>query len=370
MYLYLMKIRDVVTHLESLAPPPYQEGYDNAGLLTGSANTECSGVLVSLDVTPGVVSEAVTKKCNLVVAHHPIIFKGLKRLNGKNYVEKTVIAAIKNDVAIYAIHTNLDNVPNGVNGKIADRLGLVNRKVLLPKPSTLKKLYTFVPPADLEKVRSAVFIAGAGSIGDYSEAAFSSPGEGCFKAEQGANPYVGEIGTRHYEKEVRFETVFPSHLQEHVVSALRKAHPYQEVAFDVVDMANANELVGSGLIGKLPGPIEEREFLVQVRDAFHVPVIRHSAILHKPVRLVALCGGAGIFLLARAMELGADAFLTADIKYHEFFDAEDRILLADIGHFESEQFTIDLLVEKLLEKFTTFAVLKTEISTNPVNYFV
>ena len=365
-----MNISEIISHLETIAPPAYQEHYDNSGLLTGNYNRECSGVLISLDTTEEVVYEAISKKCNLIVAHHPIIFGGLKKITGSNYVEKTIIAAVKNDISIYAIHTNLDNVFHGVNGKIGDKLGLINRKILLPKESTLKKLYTFVPMEFAEKVRTAIFNAGAGNIGNYSEASFNAEGAGTFKGEQGANPFVGEIGKRHNEHEIKIETIFPAYLQNQIIEALIKAHPYEEVAYDVVDLANSNSLVGSGLVGELLEPTDEEAFLKKIKQSFSLTVIKYTRLLKKPVKKVALCGGAGSFLISKALAAGADFFITSDIKYHEFFDANDKMVISDIGHFESEQFTIDLIYEILLKKFPTFAVLKSETVTNPVKYFL
>ncbi len=364
-----MKIAEIIAHLETIAPPVYQEGYDNAGLLTGSSNWECTGVLTTLDATGAIVQEAIAEKCNLIVAHHPIIFGGLKKITGKNYVEKAVIAAIKNDIAIYAIHTNLDNVLEGVNGKIADQLGLINRHILLPKSSTLKKMFTFVPAKELEPVRDALFRMGAGVIGNYSEASFIAEGTGSFKPEEGANPFVGQIGQRHYEKEIKIEVIFPAYLQPQIVQALIKAHPYEEVAYDVIELANTHPGIGSGLTGDLPEPIDETAFLAKIRQLFGLPVIRHTALTGRPVKKVALCGGAGSFLISKALDAGADFYITSDVKYHEFFDANGQLVIADIGHFESEQFTISLLYEILQKKFPTFAVRKTAVKTNPVNYF-
>ena len=365
----MITIQHITAHLESLAPPAYQEGYDNAGLITGSPAWECTGVLVSLDATEEVVREAVEKGCNLVVAHHPILFKGLKKINGSDYVEKAIIAAIKQDVAMYAIHTNLDNVKDGVNGKIADRLGLTNRSVLQAKAGTLKKLYTFVPVAQAELVRDAVFEAGGGHISNYSECSFSVQGAGTFKAGAHTDPYVGKKGERHTEPELRLEIIFPEHLERRLVQAMIKAHPYEEVAYDVVPLSNTHPGVGAGLLGEFPQPMQERAVLQLLKASFALEVIRHTRLLDRPVKKVAVCGGAGSFLIRNALLSGADLYVTADIKYHEFFDANDRIVVADIGHYESEQYTIDLLYDLLKEKFSTFALLKTEISTNPVYYF-
>ncbi len=365
-----MKISEIISFLESLGPPSLQEHYDNAGLLTGDADWDCNGIICSLDATEEVIKEAVTKKCNLIVAHHPIIFGGLKKINGKNYVEKAVIAAIKNDIAIYAIHTNLDNVISGVSGRMAKMLGLQNLSVLSPKENTLKKLFTFAPVDQAEKVRNAIFSAGGGHIGNYSECSFNAEGEGTFKGGEGTKPYVGNIGERHHEKEIKIEVIFPAWLQPSIIKALKAAHPYEEVAYDVVTLSNTYHAIGSGVIGELPGTMEEKIFLSNVKKIFNVPVIRHSSLSGRPVKKVALCGGAGSFLVSSALAAGADAYITADMKYHEFFDANDRMLIADIGHYESEQFTIDLLKEVLEQKFPTFAILKTEVKTNPVQYFL
>jgi dinuclear metal center YbgI/SA1388 family protein len=363
-----MKIAEIVSLLESIAHPSLQESYDNAGLITGNAGWECSGIICSLDATEEVVREAMEKKCNLVVTHHPIIFSGLKKLNGKNYVEKTVIAAIKNDIAIYAIHTNLDNVIEGVNGKMAAKLGLEKVTILSRKENTLKKLFTFVPADKAAKVRDAIFEAGGGQIGNYSECSFNTEGTGTFKAGAGTDPYVGKIGERHAEKELKIEVVFPGYLEGRIISALRSAHPYEEVAFDVVAQSNPHPGIGAGVIGHLREPMAEKDFLNFLKKVFGLAIIRHTAFLGKPVKKVAICGGAGSFLVSSALGAGADVFITGDMKYHEFFDANGRILIADIGHYESEQFTIDLLHDVLRQKFPTFAVLKTAVQTNPVHY--
>jgi dinuclear metal center YbgI/SA1388 family protein len=364
-----MKIADIIQLLEQAAPPSYQESYDNAGLLTGNAGWECTGIICSLDTTEDVIMEAKSKGCNLVVAHHPIIFGGLKKITGKNYVEKTVITAIKNDIAIYAIHTNLDNVIKGVNDRMADKLGLINRKILAPKSNQLMKLFTFVPAEYAAKVRAAIFEAGSGNIGNYSECSFNAEGTGTFKAGAGTDPFVGEIGEQHQEKEVKIESIFPAYLQHMIVTAMIKAHPYEEVAYDVVAMANEYQQVGSGLVGELAEPTDEAGLLSLIKAAFGLSVIRHTPLLGKKVTKVALCGGAGSFLISKAIASGADFYITGDVKYHEFFDASSRLVIADIGHWESEQFTIDLLFDILKAKFPTFAVLKTEVKTNPVNYF-
>jgi len=365
-----MKIQDVISHLEQIAPPQLQENYDNAGFITGNANWDCKGILVALDATESVIQEAVEKKCNVVIAHHPIVFGGLKSLTGKNYVERTVIMAIKNDIAIYAIHTNLDNVIDGVNGKMADMLALVNRQILSPKKGLLKKLMVFVPQEAAETVRTALFDAGGGNIGNYRDCSFTTPGEGTFKAGEGTNPFSGSIGLRHTATEVKLEVVFQSWLESKLVQALLAAHPYEEVAYDIVPIENALLTTGSGLIGELTTAMDAAVLLAHIKKAFGLTVIRHTPLTGQPIKKVAVCGGAGSFLIKTAIKAGAQLYITADVKYHEFFDAEKRLVIADIGHYESEQYTITLLFDILKEKYPTFAVLKTEINTNPVHYFL
>jgi dinuclear metal center YbgI/SA1388 family protein len=365
-----MVIRDVIQILEVFAPTALQESYDNAGLLTGNSNWNCTGIIASLDATEEVVLEAIEKKCNLIVAHHPIIFGGLRKLTGKNYVEKTIITAIKNDIAIYAIHTNLDNVLHGVNAAIADKLGLINQKILQPKNETLKKLFSFVPVEFAENVRSAIFNAGGGHISNYSECSFNIAGQGTFKPGEGSNPFTGKRGIRHTEDEIKMEMIFPAWQEQAILSAMNAAHPYEEVAYDIIALDNQNQLVGAGLVGELTESLSETGFLELLKGKFSLSVIRHTPLLNKPVKKVALCGGAGSFLIGAAAATGADFYITGDIKYHEFFDANSRLVVADIGHYESEQFTIDLLFDILSQKFPTFAVLKTGVKTNPVHYFL
>ena len=365
-----MKIVDLISAIEVFAAPELQEDYDNAGLITGNAGWECSGVLCSLDVTMEVIEEAKAQNCNLILSHHPIIFRGLKRINGKNYVENIVIEAIKNDIALYAAHTNLDNVLLGVSGIIARKLSLKDIKVLQPKNRLLRRLITFAPLDKAEDVRKAVFDAGAGHIGQYSECSFNSEGTGTFKAEEGADPYVGQIGIQHREKETKIEIVYPFYLETQVVKALVQHHPYEEVAYDIFTMENVHLGIGSGVIGDLEAPMEEKRFLDLIKERFGARGIRHTGLLGKPIQKVAVCGGAGSFLIKKAIAMKADIYITGDVKYHEFFDAEGKLVLADIGHYESEQFTVELLCDLLLKKFPTFAVLKSSVNTNPVNYLV
>lgn len=362
-----MKISEIIQCLEEVAPPQLQESYDNAGLLTGEPGWEITGTLVTLDATEAVIEEAIQKNCNLVIAHHPIVFSGLKKINGKTYVERTIIKAIKHDIAIYAIHTNLDNVLLGVNQKIAEKLGLTNTRMLQPKAGVLNKLVTFVPHQSLEAVKQALFLAGAGRIGNYDECSFTTTGNGSFRGNEKSDPAVGKPGEQHIEPESRIETIFPSYQKSKVLKALIDAHPYEEVAYDIYPLDNQWSGVGAGMVGELPSPMDADSFLKHLKTSMNLQSIRFTGV-NKPIKTVAVCGGAGSFLLKQAISSGADAYVSADFKYHEFFDAENRLMIADIGHYESEIFTKELLKEIILKKFPTFAVLLSEINTNPIKY--
>ena len=364
-----MKIKEIIAALENWAPKGYQESYDNSGLIVGNAQSEVTKCLVSLDCIESVVDEAIEKGAELIVSHHPIVFSGLKSLTGKTYVERVIIKAIQNNIAIYAIHTNLDNVSTGVNYKIGEKLKLKNLRVLAPKKGLLKKLVTFVPVADTEEVKNALFEAGAGHIGNYSECSFQTEGQGNFKAGPEAEPFLGEPETRHHEKEVRLEVVLTADKASSVIQALNSSHPYEEVAYDLYTLENAVQTIGSGMIGELEVPLKENAFLAHVKENINTDCIRHTAFTNKEVKTVAFCGGSGSFLLGQAIGHKADAFITGDFKYHEFFDADGKLMILDVGHFESEQFTIDLITEKIQEKFPIFAVLKTGIDTNPISYY-
>jgi dinuclear metal center YbgI/SA1388 family protein len=359
-----MRIKELTAALEAWAPRSLQEDYDNCGMQVGDPEAEVSSALVCLDCTEAVVEEAARLGCGLIISHHPVIFRGLKSLSGGGYVERTVLAAIKHGVALYAIHTNLDNVITGVNAEIADRLGAKVVRVLAPKPQQLRKLAVFVPKDHAEALRSALFAAGAGSIGAYDECSFNVEGTGTFRAGVGAQPYVGQVGQRHTEQEVKVEVLVPGAKEGEVLGAMRAAHPYEEVAYDIHLLANDHPGLGAGLLCELPEPMPEAAFLAQVKAAFGLKVVRHTRLLGRPVQRVALCGGSGAFLIGRAKAAGADVYLTGDVKYHEFFEADGRLVVADIGHYGSEQFTMHLIQRRLSELFPTFAVRLTEIVTD------
>jgi len=363
-----MKIKDITNYLESIAPLSLQESYDNAGLITGNKNTEITGVLVTLDTIPEVIDEAIEMNANLIISHHPIIFKGLKKINGANYIEQTIIKAIKNDIAIYAVHTNLDNISEGVNAILCNKLGLINCKPLLPKKNQLRKLVTFVPQNHIEKVREAIFVAGAGQIGNYDNCSFNAEGIGTFRAGTNTNPFVGEKNKLHKEPEIRFETVFPYYLERKIINAIIQTHPYEEVAYDIYTLNNIFEKTGAGMIGETKTEISEIDFLKKIKTTLNTGTIRHTNRLKKPIKKVALCGGSGSFLLKHAIQQKADIYISADFKYHEFFDADNKILIADAGHFETEQFTKELIFDILTKKFNNFACFLSKVNTNPINY--
>ena len=369
-YFYAMNLGEITNCLERLAPLNYQEEYDNSGLIVGNASDRVTSILIALDCTEQIVDEAIAKGCDLIITHHPIVFKGLKKFNGKTYVERVVLKAIKNNIALYAIHTNLDHVMDGVSGEIARRLGLINSKILAPKSGLLKKLVTFCPILSAGAVKNALFNAGAGHIGNYSDCSFASEGVGTFKANGNANPFVGEKGVQHQEAEQRIEVIFKAQDERKIVVSLLESHPYEEVAYDIYPISNTLATVGAGMVGWLTQEMDATDFLKHVKGQMNAKVIRHTSLLPKKIKKVAVCGGSGSFLLKDAIAAGADAFITADFKYHEFFDAENKLIICDIGHYESEQFTSELLFNVLIKEFPEISITLTAHNTNPINYFI
>lgn len=364
----MITVKDIVTLIEQQAPLLLQEEYDNAGLNVGSPDMEAIGALLCIDVTEEVIDEAISNKLNLIISHHPLIFGGVKQLTGKNEVQRCIIKAIKNNIAIYAAHTNLDNVLNGVNGKIAEKIGLKNIKILAPKENELLKFITFVPQRYAEEIRKAIFNAGAGNIGNYDECSFNSSGYGTFRGNKNTNQFVGKIGVQHSEAEIRVEVILPKHKIGEVVAALKSVHPYEEPAYDIVPLLNSWDTKGAGIVGELEIEMEEMDFLLYIKNIFKIKMLKYTSATGKKIKKVAACGGAGSKLLINALNSGADAFVSGDFKYHEYFDAKSKILVADIGHFESEQFTKEIFYEIITKKMPTFAVRISKVKTNPINY--
>lgn len=363
-----MKIKEIVSALERFAPLPLQDGFDNAGLQIGLTDAETTGALLCLDVTEAVLDEAIAAGYNLVISHHPLIFKGYKSITGRDYVERCILKAIKNDIVIYSAHTNLDNAPGGVNFKIAEKIGLTNVRILDEKENSLVKLVTFVPSAHAEIVRKALFSGGCGNIGNYNSCSYNLEGEGTFRAQEGANPFCGTIGELHHEAEVRIETILPAYKEGEAIRALVAAHPYEEPAYDVYPLQNSWSQAGSGIIGELETPETELEFLKRIKRTFEVGCLKHTKLSGRLIQKVALCGGAGAFLIPQAIRNEADVFITGEIKYHDYFGRENDILLAEIGHYESEQYTKEIFYSIIRDLFPTFAIQMSKVNTNPIKY--
>jgi dinuclear metal center YbgI/SA1388 family protein len=363
-----MKIKEILTILEEMAPLAYAEDFDNVGLLVGNQEAEATGIVVCHDALESVIDEAIAKKYNLVVCFHPILFSGLKKITGKNYVERAILKAIKNDIAIYAVHTALDNHKNGVNKIFCDALGLKNTKVLIPKQNFIQKLVTFTIPENVEKVRNALFDAGAGKIGNYEDCSFNTQGIGTYMGNENSNPEIGERFEFVEAPEIKIEVTFEKHLQTKILKALFSNHVYEEVAYEIYDLQNLHQNIGLGMVGELETPMTELAFLSFVKDKMQCGGIRHSALVGKTVCKVAVLGGSGSFAIKNAIQAGVDVFLTSDLKYHNFYESENQIVLADIGHFESERYTKNYIVDYLKEKISNFAIVLTEENTNPVKY--
>jgi len=363
-----LKINDCIVRLEETVPLYLQESYDNSGFLVGNKENALSGILLAVDLTELVIEDAVKRNCNLIICHHPPFLSGLRKLTGESLPERLLISLIKNDIALYALHTNLDSYGKGVSFLLAEKLGLENIKILSPKPNLLAKIVTFCPASHIDKVRDALFAAGAGTIGDYDECSYSLNGEGSFRAGDASNPFVGNKNNRHYEAEIRLETIFPRAIERKLIKALVEAHPYEEPAYDIYNLENKHGNAGFGAVGTLPKPISANDFLNNVKNILTIPCIKHSVLPKKKIQTIAVCGGSGSSLMPIAERAGADLFLTGDIKYHAFFETHQRFAIADIGHFESEQFSIEAINVIIKNFFPIFAVHFTKYVTNPVKY--
>ncbi|GAB4281340.1 MAG: Nif3-like dinuclear metal center hexameric protein [Marinilabiliales bacterium] len=363
-----MLLKDFIATIEKDVPLQLQESYDNSGLLVGDTDKEISSALICIDVTKEIINEAIENNCDLIISHHPVVFKPLNKFTGSDEVQRIVIEAIKKDIAIYSMHTNLDKINKGVSYALCEKLNLKNCRILLPDKKSLKKIITFVPSKHVDSVRRAMFDAGAGHIGNYDMCSFNIEGQGSFRALEGTNPYVGSKNKLHFEKEVRVETIVPDFLVSRVVAEMKKAHPYEEVAFDIYPLDNDNEYVGLGMIGQLEAPVNNREFLLSLKEKLNCKLIRHSKLLDKKINKVAVCGGSGSNLISQAIKNNADVFITADVKYHQFFETENKIIIADIGHYESEQFAKEIIYNIITKKIPNFAVRLSDINTNPINY--
>lgn len=363
-----MKIKEITSFLESWAPRSLQETYDNSGLIMGDPSDEVKSALITLDVTEAVVDEAVQSGCDLIIAHHPLIFRGIKQIGRQHWIDKCIRKAIRNDIAIYAIHTNLDNINTGVNRRIAEKIGMVDLRVLSPKPATLSKLSVFVPSQNKEELMNGLFNAGAGNVGNYDRCSFQSEGTGTFRGNESSNPSIGVQGKDERVEETRIEVLAPKHLENQILRAMKEHHPYEEVAYYLSELKNVNQEIGAGLIGSLEKETSANEFLAHLKHAMNVDTIKHTSVTSAKVRKIAVCGGSGSFLLPKAIQFGADMFISADFKYHDYFEANGEITIVDIGHYESEVYTKDLLHDELTKTFTKFAFRLSKVDTNPIKY--
>jgi dinuclear metal center YbgI/SA1388 family protein len=370
-----MKLKDIFQELEKSAPLSMQEEYDNSGLLYGDPEAKCKKVLVCLDITDEVLKEAIQMEANLIISHHPLVFRAIKKLEHKKYPDRILIDAIQNNIALYAMHSNLDNWHRGVNQKIGEKLGLEKLSVLENKASQLCKLVVFCPDIKLKNgryapgvLRNALFSAGAGHIGKYEHCSFNTEGLGTFRGMEGSHPFIGKQGKTHIQKEIKIEVIFPTYAEKNLIQKMKEVHPYEEIAYDIYPLNNTFAYAGAGMTGIYPEAKNTKAFLREIKDIFQVETLRHSRIYKKEIREIAFCGGSGSFLISRAKAKKADVFLSSDIKYHDFFQADENMMIVDIGHYQSEQFTIELIIDLLQKKFPKFAVLKTRINTNPIKY--
>lgn len=362
----MVTIQDIIDVIEEQAPTALQESYDNAGMQVGETSLPATGAVLCVDVTEDVVDEAIALGANLIVSHHPLLFHGLKRITGRSYIERVVMKALRNQIAIYAAHTNLDAAV--VNYRWAEMLGLADTQVLQPVGNMLLKLVTYVPETYAESVRQALFAAGAGCIGRYDCCSYTSDGVGSFRAGIGTKPFCGALGELHHEPECRIEVVLPRHLKSRAVKALLNAHPYEEPAYDLLPLDNLWHQVGHGIVGRLPEPMPALDFLNRLKQIMPCESIRHTAREGQYVHRVALCGGGGSFLIDNAVAAKADIFVTGEIGFHNFFGYENTIILAEIGHYESERHTKAIFFDVIRKKFPTFATYLTKVETNPIKY--
>ena len=364
-----MIVQELLKTLEQWAPTAYAEDFDNVGLLIGNSQSKCSGVMITLDCTEAVINEAIADNCNVIISFHPILFSGLKKITGANYVERVAIKAIEHKISIIALHTRLDNHPDGVSNILCKRLKIKKSQVLIPKKDNLKKLVVYVPENYTEAILESLHKAGAGNLENYKECSFLLEGTGRFMGIDKSNPHIGKPSEKISLKEIQINVVFESHLYHDIQKALREAHPYETIAYEVYSLINSFSEVGMGRIGSLKKEMDLSSFLNFVKKQLNSKVIRHSPPTNKLIKKVAVLGGSGSFAIEDAKRQGADAFITADLKYHQFYQGEKSLLLVDVGHYESEQYIKNLIFDYLTEKLPSFAFVLSRTKTNPVNYF-
>lgn len=362
-------LRTLLACIEQWAPFSWQESYDNAGLILGDPDRNVTEALVCFDVTPEVVDEAVRIGAGLIVSHHPAIFKGIKRINPASRLGYMIKQSLCHDIAWCALHTNLDNTLNGVNSYLCEQLGLKDVQPLAPLQDIYGKLQVYVPEAYAEKLRQALAEAGCGAGARYDACSYSSRGEGRFRAGSQAHPFSGQIGELHCEAECKIECLYPLHKTRQVLDVLRTNHPYEEPAFDLLPLRNEATGQGAGAIGNLQESMQETELLDKLKELTGTHCIRHSGFRGRKIRRIALCGGSGGSFIGNACARQADAYITGDLKYHDFADAGSGTWLVDIGHFESEKFAMELIFRFIRKNFPNFAVSISEQARNPVSFY-
>ena len=363
-----MIVKEVINYLDEFSPFCYAEEFDNVGLIIGDYTQKVNGILVTLDSTESVIDEAIKSKCNLIISFHPIIFNDIKSITTNTYVERVIHKSIKNNISIIAIHTSLDNSIKGVNSAICKKLDIKNYKILIPKERTIKKLTTYIPSENVAKLKSEIFKIGGGSLGKYDNCSFSYKGLGSFKGNKKSNPKIGNKLTYTEIEEVCVNITFLKHLEKEVVKALKENHPYEEIAYEINTLENSNQNIGMGMIGELASSMDENKFLSFLKKKMKSKLIKHSKKIGKKIAKIAVLGGSGSFAIENAINSGADAFVTSDLKYHDYFKAENKILLVDIGHYESEQYTKNLIFNFLTKKIPNFAIVLSKTNTNPIMY--
>lgn len=367
----MTKIKEVLQAMDAICSESIQESWDNSGLQWGDDSETVKGVIVSLDVTMDVINEAIDCGCNLIIAHHPLIFGPLKqvRKNGTE-VERLAYHCIQNSIAVYAAHTNWDKVAQGVSWVMAKRIGLLNEEILQPEKDGLCNLKVMGTPRDIAEIRKAWFNAGIGNVGEYSNCSFTTDGWGTFEPSESANPSVGEKNKTEFLRENAIEILCTKKDVSKALAIATETSSYETIAHSIIPLKNTNDTLGFGCIGELKEALSLSDFLALCKEKYACKVVRYNPSEKiKNIKTVAVCGGSAIDFLPTAIARKADAYITADVKYHQFMLADDALTLVDVGHYESEIWAMEYLTHLISEKFHNFAIRLTTINTNSVRYF-
>lgn len=364
-----MTIKEVTQFLESRFPLYLQEDFDNCGVQCGNVNNEISGAMVCFEMTEKIIDEAISKNCNLVISHHPLILKrGITKIVPSDRVGAMICKALANNMVLYSMHTNIDSGEGGGNDVFAEKLGLSDVKVMAPVKGLYRKLVVNVPAEHSEKLKEALFKIGCGQQGNYQKCSYSTLGKGQFEPNGEAKPFIGTQNNLEKVEEERIEMIYPAYLQHAVIQAIYENHPYEEPAFDLFSLENTERKVGLGRIGELPEEMDCKEFFSYLKEKLNLEHLRYCGDEGKKIRRVAVCGGGGAGFIDTAIALNADAYVSGDFKYHDFFKSHSGTVLVDIGHYEGECFIKNIIFNLLKEKFTTFAVLSSEFENLNVKY--